>query len=61
GVASAARASGIDRIPADILGAACAAAVLSSIRVWAEQGAGQSSLDGCFDAALRSIHDLPWG
>ncbi|MFE6733793.1 TetR/AcrR family transcriptional regulator [Microbacterium sp. NPDC057650] len=60
-VASAARASGVGEIPADILGAACAAAVLSSIRVWAEKGAGQASLEAQFDAALRCIHDLPWG
>lgn len=59
-VSAAARSSGIDEIRADILGAALAAAVLSSIRVWAEQGAGQASLEARFDEALRSIHDLPW-
>ncbi|MGB3732764.1 TetR/AcrR family transcriptional regulator [Microbacterium sp.] len=60
-VAGAARSAGIDAIRADILGAALAAAVLSSLRVWAEQGAGQASLEAQFDQALRSIHDLPWG
>ncbi|SJN18152.1 Transcriptional regulator, TetR family [Microbacterium esteraromaticum] len=60
-VASVARNSGIGAIRADILGAALATALLSSLRVWAEQGAGQASLEHQFDAALRSIHDLPWG
>lgn len=60
-VAGAARSSGIDEIRADILGSALATAVLSSLRVWAEQGAGQASLEAQFDEALRSIHDLPWG
>ncbi|MBW1637948.1 TetR/AcrR family transcriptional regulator [Microbacterium resistens] len=61
GVASAARAAGVPVIPADILGSACATAVLSAIRVWAEDGAGQASLEARFDEALRSIHALPWG
>jgi AcrR family transcriptional regulator len=60
-VAAAARSAGIDEIRADILGSALATAVLSSLRVWAEQGAGQASLEAQFDEALRSIHDLPWG
>lgn len=60
-VAAAARSAGVDDIRADILGAALAAAVLSALRVWAEQGAGQASLEAAFDQALRSIHDLPWG
>jgi len=60
-VAAAARSAGIDEIRADILGSALATAVLSSLRVWAEQGAGQASLEAQFDHALRSIHDLPWG
>lgn len=60
-VAGAARSAGIDEIRADVLGSALATAVLSSLRVWAEQGAGQASLEAQFDAALRSIHDLPWG
>ncbi|MFD5225327.1 TetR/AcrR family transcriptional regulator [Microbacterium sp. NPDC058342] len=60
-VSGAARSAGIDEIRADILGAALATAVLSSLRVWADHGAGQASLEAQFDAALRSIHDLPWG
>lgn len=60
-VAAAARSAGVDDIRADILGAALAAAVLSALRVWAEQGAGEASLEAAFDQALRSIHDLPWG
>ena len=59
-VADAARRSGIGEIRADILGAAYAAAVLSSLRVWAEQGAGHSSLETLFRQALAAIHDLPW-
>ncbi|MFB7250528.1 TetR/AcrR family transcriptional regulator [Microbacterium sp. NPDC056234] len=59
-VADAARASGIDVIRADILGAAHAAAVLSSLRVWAEQGAGQVSVETVLLDALGTIHDLPW-
>ncbi len=59
-VAEAARASGIDVIRADILGAAHAAAVLSSLRVWAEQGAGQVSVESVLRDALGTIHDLPW-
>lgn len=60
-VAAAARRSGVAEIRADILGAALATAVLSSLRVWAQQGAGHVSLEAQFDEALRSIHDLPWG
>ncbi len=61
GVAAAARAAGIGAVRAEVLGAAWAAAVMSSLRVWAEQGAGQASLEECFDEALRSVYDLPWG
>ncbi|MGF2948165.1 TetR/AcrR family transcriptional regulator [Microbacterium alcoholitolerans] len=60
-IAATARSSGIDRVRAEILGSALATALLSSLRVWAEQGAGQASLEAQFDQALRSIHDLPWG
>lgn len=60
-VAATARSAGVDEIRADILASALATALLSSLRVWAEQGAGQASLEAHFDAALRSIHDLPWG
>ncbi|MEJ1091977.1 TetR/AcrR family transcriptional regulator [Microbacterium istanbulense] len=61
GVASAACATGVSAVRAEVLGAAWAAAVMSSLRVWAEQGAGQASLEECFDEALRSVYDLPWG
>lgn len=61
GVAAAARASGIDAVRADVLGAAWAAAVLSALRVWAEHGAGHASLQECFDDALGSVYNLPWG
>lgn len=60
GVADAARREGIGQLRADILGAAYAAAVLSSLRVWAEQGAGQSTPEVLFRQALAAIHDLPW-
>jgi AcrR family transcriptional regulator len=60
GIADAARRSGIGAIRADILGAAHAAAVLSSLRFWAERGAGHGSPETLFHEALASIHDLPW-
>ncbi|WP_448711477.1 TetR/AcrR family transcriptional regulator [Microbacterium profundi] len=60
GTADAARRSGIGAIRADILGAAHAAAVLSSLRVWAERGAGHGSPESLFEEALAGIHDLPW-
>ena len=60
GIADAACRSGINAIRADILGAAHAAAVLSSLRVWAERGAGHGSPEALFEEALASIHDLPW-
>lgn len=60
GVAEAARRSGITPIPSDIVGAAHAAAVLSSLRVWAERGAGHGSPEALVEEALGSIHDLPW-
>jgi AcrR family transcriptional regulator len=59
-VSLAAAASGVDVIRADILGAAHAAAVLSSLRVWAEQGAGRGSPETVLLEALGTIHDLPW-
>lgn len=60
-VAEAATASGIDVVRADILGAAYAAAVLSSLRVWAEQGAGQGMPESVLLGAFGVIHELPWG
>ncbi|MEV7620631.1 TetR/AcrR family transcriptional regulator [Microbacterium sp. NPDC089321] len=59
-IAATARSAGVEVIRADILGSALATAVLSSVRVWAEQGAGQASLESQFDEALHAIHDLPW-
>ncbi|GAB3599532.1 TetR/AcrR family transcriptional regulator [Microbacterium tumbae] len=59
-VSAAATSTGIDVITADILGAAHAAAVLSSLRVWAEQGAGRGSPEAVLREALGAIHDLPW-
>lgn len=59
-VAAAARAAGIDVMRADILGAAHAAAVLSAVRVWAEQGAGRGTPEVVLREALGLIHDLPW-
>ncbi len=61
GIADAAVASGVDVIRADILGSAHATAVLSSLRVWAEQGAGRSTPETVLLDALGTIHDLPWG
>ncbi|WP_282847001.1 TetR/AcrR family transcriptional regulator [Microbacterium oxydans] len=59
-VSLAASAGGVDVIRADILGAAHAAAVLSSLRVWAEQGAGRGTPETVLREALAMIHDLPW-
>lgn len=60
-IARAAVASGVDDVRADILGAAHAAAVLTSLRVWAEQGAGRGSPEAVLIDALAAIHRLPWG
>lgn len=60
-IAAAAVASGIGVIRADILGAARAAALFSSLRVWAEQGAGRVTPDAVLDEALRDMDDLRWG
>ena len=60
GIAAAAKRSGIAEIRADILGAAYAAALLSSLRVWAMTGAGHGSPEDQLSAAIRGVHDLPW-
>ena len=59
-IATASRRAGVDVIRADVLGAAHAAAVLSSLRVWAEQGAGLGTPETVLDDALGAIYDLPW-
>lgn len=59
-IAGAARASGVDVVRADVLGAAYAAAVLSSLRVWAEHGAGRGTPEAVLLDAFGTIHDLPW-
>ncbi|WP_029263522.1 MULTISPECIES: TetR/AcrR family transcriptional regulator [unclassified Microbacterium] len=59
-VAAAARSAGIDVVRADIVGAAYAAAVLSALRVWAEQGAGRGTPEAVLHEALGVINDLPW-
>lgn len=60
GISAAAAASGVDTITADILGAAHATAVLSSLRVWAEHGAGLGSPETVLQDTLGAIHNLPW-
>ncbi len=57
--ASAARA-GIPVITGDVLGSAYATAVLSSLRLWAEQGAGRGTPEAVLDAAFAAVHALPW-
>lgn len=59
-ISDAARASGMGEIHADIVGAAHAAALLSSLRVWAEQGAGFEAPEHTLDGALRDIDDVSW-
>lgn len=59
-ISRAATVSGVDIVRSDILGAAHAAAVLTSLRVWAEHGAGLGTPDGVLLGALGAIHDLPW-
>lgn len=59
-ISDAARAAGMSVIQADIVGAAHAAALFSSLRVWAEQGAGFGAPESTFDGALRGIDELHW-
>jgi AcrR family transcriptional regulator len=59
-ISDAARAAGMSVIHADIVGAAHAAALFSSLRVWAEQGAGFGVPETTLDGALRGIDDLRW-
>lgn len=59
-ISDAARAAGMGAIHSDIVGAAYAAALFSSLRVWAEQGAGFGPPENTLDGALRGIDDLRW-
>ncbi|GAT72978.1 transcriptional regulator [Microbacterium sp. HM58-2] len=59
-ISEAARAAGMSVIHADIVGAAHAAALFSSLRVWAERGAGFGPPESTLDEALRGIDDLRW-
>jgi AcrR family transcriptional regulator len=59
-ISDAARAAGMGTIHSDIVGAAYAAALFSSLRVWAEQGAGFGPPENTLDGALRGIDDLRW-
>ncbi|MGM7677901.1 TetR/AcrR family transcriptional regulator [Microbacterium sp. A94] len=60
GIAEAACRADIGAIRADILGAAYAAALMSSLRVWAERGAGSGSLEALLNEAMSDVHELPW-
>ncbi|MFJ4164415.1 TetR/AcrR family transcriptional regulator [Microbacterium sp. NPDC089698] len=60
-LSDAARGAGVERIRADVLGAAYAVVVLSSLRVWAEGGAGHGSPLAQLQHALPRIADLHWG
>jgi len=60
-ISTAARSAGMPVVRADILGAAYAAALISSLRVWAEEGAGARTPDAVLDGALRDADDLRWG
>ncbi|CAI7642639.1 unnamed protein product, partial [Penicillium discolor] len=51
-VSRAACAAGIDVMRADVLGAAQAAAVMSALRVWAEEGAGRGTPESVLHEAL---------
>jgi AcrR family transcriptional regulator len=59
-VAAAASASGAAVITADVIGAAYAAAVMSALRVWAEQGAGFSTPETVLEDALHALDGLRW-
>ncbi|OAN43350.1 TetR/AcrR family transcriptional regulator [Microbacterium sp. H83] len=60
GIARAAVDAGSDVVRADILGAAYAAAVLASLRVWAETGAGRGTPEAVLVDAFETIRELPW-
>ncbi|WP_295011268.1 TetR/AcrR family transcriptional regulator [uncultured Microbacterium sp.] len=60
-LSAAAREVGVEPIRAEVLGAAYAVVVLSSLRVWAEGGAGHGSPLAQLQHALPRITDLHWG
>jgi AcrR family transcriptional regulator len=60
-ISDAAVSTGIDLVRSDILGAAYAAAVMTSLRVWAEQGAGRGTPEALLQEAFGAVHRLPWG
>ncbi|MFK4760852.1 TetR/AcrR family transcriptional regulator [Microbacterium sp. ZW T5_45] len=59
-ISEAARSAGMGVIRADIIGAAYAAALFSSLRVWAEQGAGTGSPEIALEGALGGLDELRW-
>ncbi|MBO9626916.1 MAG: TetR family transcriptional regulator [Microbacterium sp.] len=59
-ISDAARATGMDEIRADIVGAGHAAALLSSLRVWAEHGAGLGTPEAVLAGAIGTLGDLSW-
>lgn len=59
-ISDAAHSAGMGVTRSDIVGAAYAAALLSSLRVWAEQGAGVGTPEVTLDGALLGIDDLRW-
>lgn len=59
-ISVAARSAGMPTIRADVIGAAYAAALISSLRVWAEEGAGTRTPDAVLDGALGVVADLRW-
>ena len=52
-IAAPLRAAGVDRMEAEVAGAAHGGAVLAAIEAWARDGAGRAPLAGALEAALR--------
>ena len=61
GIAAAAKRAGIAEIRADVVGAAYAGALLSSLRIWAVRGAWQSTPEQVLDEAVAVVHEVRWG
>lgn len=59
-VSEAVAAAGAERITAEIVGAAYAAAVLAALRAWAAAGAGRSTPDAVLRDALAVASGLRW-